>query len=139
MDFNTVTLVGRMTHNPQSIHSDKTQVAKFSLAVNLRYGHKEETLFIDVVAFGNTAFNVMEYCNKGSRVLVSGRLRLEKWQQGDQVRQKHSVVAQWVVFLDPPNKQHTRNTCHTPAERQAEHPIYQDIYQDTTPTDEPPF
>jgi len=44
---------------------------------------EEETSFIDVTCFGQMAENVAETCTKGSRVLVTGRLRVRTYEKRD--------------------------------------------------------
>ncbi|WP_407453940.1 single-stranded DNA-binding protein [Methanobrevibacter sp.] len=79
MDTNNVILIGRLTTNPDyRVTSKGNPVTKFSLA-NSGLG-KDDTLFIDCVAFSKTAEVVRQYCNKGQQVCVVGRLQLEKWQ-----------------------------------------------------------
>ncbi len=108
-DHNSVTLTGRLTHAPEGKQVGDKQAAKFSLAVNDSYKGKdgeqvEKTCFIDVDTWGRTAENVCAYLSKGSQVLVSGRLQLDRWEdkQGNK-RSKHKVVAQTVQFLGGKN------------------------------------
>ena len=55
-------------------------IATFGFAVNEKHGDKEETLFIDVTAFGKTAEIVEKYVNKGDPLFIQGKLRLESWE-----------------------------------------------------------
>jgi single-strand DNA-binding protein len=104
-DYNKVILLGRLTRDPELRYTPGgTAVATFGLAVNNRIKQgedwKEETCFIDIVAFGRQAENCSEYLSKGSAVLVDGRLKYSKWEDKEgQTRTKLEVVANNVQFM----------------------------------------
>ena len=96
---NSVDLVGNVTRDPElRFTPGGMAVAQFGLAVNRRFQRnnewKEETSFFDVVTYGTLAENVSESLNRGSRVLVQGRLEQRSWetQEGDK-RSKVEVIA----------------------------------------------
>jgi len=60
---------------------------------------KQETLFIDNVIFGKQAESCSKYLNKGSSVLVEGRLQERRWESDGQQKSKFEVIAQSVKFL----------------------------------------
>ncbi|MFQ5911966.1 MAG: single-stranded DNA-binding protein [Nitrospinota bacterium] len=103
--FNRVILMGNLTRDPEVRYTPQgTPVAKFGLAVNRRYRQgeeqREETCFVDIVAFGRQAELVGEYLAKGRLALVEGRLQYRTWEGEDGVkRSKHEVVAQSVKFM----------------------------------------
>ena len=103
--FNKVILMGNMTRDPEMRYTPQgTTVCNFGLAVNRRYKQademKEEVTFINIVVFGKMADTCGQYLNKGSAVLVEGRLQERRWETDDgQKRSKHEVVAQNVRFL----------------------------------------
>jgi len=79
-------------------------VCNFGIAVNRKFRQgdevKEEVTFINVVVFGKQADTCGQYLNKGSAVLIEGRLQERRWETEDgQKRSKHEVVAQSVRFL----------------------------------------
>jgi single-strand DNA-binding protein len=103
--FNKVILIGNLTRDPEMRYAPQgTSVCKFDLAVNRKYKQadesKEEVMFISIVVFGKQADICGQYLNKGSNVLVEGRLQQNRWETEDgQKRSKHEVVAQSVRFL----------------------------------------
>ena len=105
VSYNKVILIGNLTKDPEIRYTPSgTPVSSFRLAVNHRYRQgeemKEDVCFIDVVVFGKQAENVGQYLNKGSSVIVDGRLQERRWETGDgQKRAKHEVVAQMVRFF----------------------------------------
>lgn len=93
MNLNSVNLVGNLTRDPESRQAGESTVCKFGLAVN-RKGKNPETCYIDVECWGRTAEIAQQYATKGSQVGVTGRLKLDQWedQQGNK-RSKHFIVA----------------------------------------------
>lgn len=103
--FNTCTLVGNLTRDPEiKFTPSGTPVFNGSLAVNRKYKQgdetKEDVTYIDIVAFGRTAENAAQYLSKGSGILVHGRIQQRRWETQDgQKRSKHEVVAENINFL----------------------------------------
>jgi single-strand DNA-binding protein len=103
--FNKVILVGNLTRDPEVRYTPQgTSVCNFGIAVNRKYKQgdelKEEVTFISIVVFGKQADTCGQYLNKGSGVLVEGRLQERRWETEDgQKRSKYEVVAQSVRFL----------------------------------------
>ncbi len=102
--YNKVILIGNLTKDPELRYTPQgTPVASFRLAVNYRYKQadevKQETTFIDNVVFGKQAESCSKYLNKGSSVLVEGRLQERRWESNGQQRSKFEVIAQSVRFL----------------------------------------
>ncbi len=103
--FNKIILIGNLTRDPEIRYTPQgTSVCNFGIAVNRKYKHgdemKEEVTFINVVVFGKQADTCGQYLNKGSAVLVEGRLQERRWETEEgQKRSKHEVVAQTVRFL----------------------------------------
>jgi len=106
-DINRVTLVGRLTRDPELRHlASGNAVLQLGVAVNGR--RKDETgnwvdkpNFIDVKVFGNQAEMLSQHLAKGRRVGVDGRLDWSSWEAQDGTkRSKVEVVADTVQFLD---------------------------------------
>lgn len=110
MNLNQVTLAGNLTRDPELRYTPKgTAVGKLGLAINRTYStpdgeRKEETTFVDVDVFGKTAENVAQYLKKGSTILLTGRLKFDKWddKQTGQKRNKLCVAADFVQFGSKP-------------------------------------
>jgi single-strand DNA-binding protein len=102
---NTVTLVGNVTRDPEIRYTPSGQtVATFGLAVNRRWQNRqnqeweEQVSFFDVKCWSQMAENVSESVQKGTRVIVTGRLEQRSWEtdNGDK-RSKIEVVADEVA------------------------------------------
>ncbi len=103
--FNKVILMGNLTRDPELRYTPQgTSVCNFGIAVNRKYRQadevKEDVTFINVVVFGKQADTCGQYLNRGSAVLVEGRLQERRWETEEgQKRSRHEVVAQNVRFL----------------------------------------
>jgi len=78
-DMNNVVLSGRLTADPQMKTTGNTKLANFTLAVGRRTKKqegKQDTDFINCVAFGNTAEFAEKYFHKGSSAWVTGSLHI---------------------------------------------------------------
>ena len=82
-DHNIVTLIGRLTTDPQRKYTQGgMEIAEFSIANNYYVSTKNtaEVNYFDIVAFGKLAETVSKYLIKGKQVLICGTLRQERWQ-----------------------------------------------------------
>jgi single-strand DNA-binding protein len=77
-DLNRCFLVGRLTSDPALHRFEAKQVARFSIAVH-RFGEGSETDFFQILAWDKLAETVAQYCRRGGRVLVDGRLQWRQW------------------------------------------------------------
>ena len=102
--FNKIILIGNLTKDPELRYTPQgTPVTTLRIAVNHKYKQsdemKQETMFIDNVVFGKQADSCSKYLNKGSSVLVEGRLQERRWESNGQQKSKFEVIAQSVRFL----------------------------------------
>lgn len=96
---NTVTLVGNLTEDPELRFTPSgRQVANFTVAVNRRFknqsGDWEDKLdgFFRCSCWAELAENVAESLNKGSRVVVVGRLQQRSWEDAEGNRRSSTDV-----------------------------------------------
>lgn len=99
--YNKIILIGNLTRDPELRYLPQgTAVAKFGIATNRKYGEgKEEVYFGDITVWGKQAESCSKYLNKGSRVLVEGRLVTEKWEYQGKQQSKTAITAERVQFL----------------------------------------
>ena len=105
--FNKVILIGNLIADPEMRYIPSgSGVCNFKIAVNRKYKSgdetKEEVLFIGITAWGKSAENCAQYLNKGSQVLVEGRLQQQNWEADGQKRSKIEVVSESVKFMSKP-------------------------------------
>ena len=105
--YNRIIVIGNLTRDPDYKQLTSGQpVCQLGLASNRQYRNKQtgamvqEVCFVDVDVFGPQAESCNQYLQKGRSVLVEGRLKFDSWESPDgQKRNKHSIVADRVVFL----------------------------------------
>lgn len=104
--LNKVFLIDNLTRPPELRYTPSgTAVSDLRLAVNRSYttqggDRREETCFLTVVVWGKQAETAAQYLDKGSPILVEGRLQTRDWETKDgQRRNVVEVVAERVQFL----------------------------------------
>ena len=103
--YNRVILVGNLTRDPELRYIPSgTAVTEVGLAVNDRRKTAsgewvDETTFVDVTLWGRTAEVASEYLNKGSSVLIEGRLKLDTWEKDGKKNSKLRVVGEKMQML----------------------------------------
>ena len=107
MNLNKAFILGRLTVDPQ-LRSTQTgqQVASFGVATNRvwtdKNGQKQEAVeFHNVVVWGRQAEIVTQYLNKGSLILVEGRLQTRSWQDKQGQQKKTTEIIAEKIQLGP--------------------------------------
>ena len=103
--MNTITLLGRLTKNPEARYTSTGKaVTLFTLAVNRPYTNSDgqrEADFINCQAWGKTAEVVGNHVSKGDRLLVEGRLQIRSYTDKEGVkRYATEVVVNRVEFIE---------------------------------------
>ena len=83
MAMNKILLQGRLTKDPEiRLTSKNDKVARFTIAVDRDF-NREETDFINCVAFKSTASFIESYFTRGDMILVAGRLHIQQYTSKD--------------------------------------------------------
>ncbi len=104
-DLNRVILIGRLTRDPEIRYTPAgTAVASFSLANSRTYAvtgeKKEQVSYFDCIAWSKLGEIITEYCKKGHRIAVEGRLQQSRWDDQDgKKRSKVELVIENFQFL----------------------------------------
>lgn len=116
--YNRVIIIGRLTRDPELRYTPNgTAVASFTLAVNRKF-NREETDFIDVVAWRQSAEFCANYGSKGRLTMVEGRLQVRTYEtQEGQKRRVTEVVADELRFLDKAGTSYNPGGSNQPAAR----------------------
>lgn len=110
MDLNRVSIIGRLTRDPEvrSTPSGKS-VASFSVATGRNWtdaaGQKQkETEFHNLVLWGKLAEIAGQYLRKGAKVFMEGRLKTREWTGQDGVkRYRTEIIVDNMIMLDGPS------------------------------------
>lgn len=113
-----ITLLGNLGSDPEMRYTPDSQaVVGFRIAVNRKYtgktGEVKETAWFSVSAWGKLAEACGQYLKRGSKVLVTGRLRVDPATGGPRVFTKKDgtlgasfeVTADDVTFLGGTNEE----------------------------------
>ena len=100
---NQCSFIGRFGADPETRYTPAgKQVTNFRIAVSEKRGDKENTEWVSVVCWENTAKFVAEYMVKGNLCFVSGRMQTRKWQdQKGEQRYTTEIIASTVQNLSP--------------------------------------
>ncbi|MBD7913105.1 MULTISPECIES: single-stranded DNA-binding protein [Clostridium] len=92
--MNKVVLIGRLTKDPELRFAagSGTAVSRFTVAVNRQF-KKDETDFINCVAFGKTAETISQYLTKGRQIAVTGSIRTGSYDAQDGSKRYTTDVA----------------------------------------------
>ena len=106
--MNKAILMGRLTKDPEIRYTqNNTTVCNFTIAVNRRF-KKDETDFINCVAWQMTAEFISKYFQKSSMIAVVGRIQTRSWE--DKEGKKHyvtEVVVEETYFTGSKNQTET--------------------------------
>jgi single-strand DNA-binding protein len=105
-NLNKVLLIGNLTRDPELRYTPQGKaVVTLRLAVNTNFKSqngekKQETCYINVIAWGNLAETCNQYLQKGRPVFAEGRLQSRTWQDQDgKNRSSIEVRAERIQFL----------------------------------------
>lgn len=105
--YNNITLVGRITQELElrqvKVGEDNRNVIKFGLAVGRNFlsaNNERETDFFNITAWDGLAENLAKYQNKGSKVLVTGRVFVGSYEKDGINIRTFDITATDILFLD---------------------------------------
>ena len=101
--MNNVTLMGRLTKDPDIRQAGDTTVARFYIAVDRRYKQDggQAADFPSIVAFGKTAEFISKYFHKGMKIALTGRIQTGSYDHKDGYKvYTTDVIAESVEFAE---------------------------------------
>ena len=86
--------IGRLTADPQLRYASGsgTAVCRFTVAITRQF-KKDETDFINCVAFGKTGETIAQYLTKGRQIAVTGAIRTGSYDAQDGTKRYTTDVA----------------------------------------------
>jgi single-strand DNA-binding protein len=98
--MNLVTLIGRLTRDPELKYSQSGKAfCKFSIAVTREF-NRDEADFINCVAWDKRAETIAEYLRKGRRLALQGRLSVRSYEQNGETKWMTEVIVDKFDFID---------------------------------------
>lgn len=124
---NKVILVGNLGQDPElRTTGGGTPVVNLRLATSERRKDNasgewvEHTEWHTVIAFGKTAENVHQYCQKGKQLYIEGKLQTRKWQDREgHDRWSTEIIAETVRFLGGGRSEEAPAPAPAPAPQQS--------------------
>lgn len=112
--LNFICVMGRLTRDVELRRTNSGKpVASFTVAVDRDYapdGQERETDFIDCVAWNGTAEFVDKYFNKGSMIVVVGRLQIRNWTDKEGNKRRSAEILASNVYFGEGKKSQEGNT-----------------------------
>ena len=111
-NFNKAFLLGNLTRDPELRYTPQgNAVVNITIAINRKYKSgeemKEDVAFVPVVLWGKTAEIVNQYCNKGSPLLVEGRIQTRSYEKDNQKIYVVEVVGEHIQLLGQKKEEKT--------------------------------
>ena len=89
--------IGNLTKEPEIRYTNNNlKVATITIAIN----RKEETDFIDCVAFDKKADIIEQYLHKGNKVAVEGRLQTSMYEKDNKKYKSMNILINNIEFLN---------------------------------------
>lgn len=110
--MNSVSLMGRLTRDPEVRYTANTQMAnaRFVVAVNRKLSKEKRQEaenngyptadFISCMAWGKTAENIANYFKKGNRIAITGRIQTGSYEKDGQRIYTTDVVVDSFDFVE---------------------------------------
>ena len=96
MSTNICTFCGRLTANPEiTMLPNGKERTRFSVAVDRNYKKDDGTRpcdFFQVVKWGSAEYFRVTHLGKGDKVIVSGRMEQNEWQDSDGLLHKDKIL-----------------------------------------------
>lgn len=105
-DLNQCNFIGRLGADPEMRYTPAgAAVCSITIAVGDDYKNKdgqrvEQTEWVRIVAFNRLAEIIEEYCRKGSKVFVTGKMKTRSWEQDGIKRYATEIIAGEMQLLD---------------------------------------
>ena len=109
-DINKVEILGNITADPEIRYTTSNiAVCSITIATSRDYKQndewKKEAEFHRVTLWGRLAEQAEERLHKGSRILITGRLKTSKWEdKGGNTKYKTEIIADDMILIDRYNK-----------------------------------
>lgn len=114
--MNKIILMGRLTRNPEVRYSqgnNSTAIARFSVAVDRRFKRdgEPEADFFNCTAFGKQGEFVEKWLQKGTKILLSGRVQNDNYtnKDGEKVYSVQIIVEE-IEFAESKSASENNNT-----------------------------
>lgn len=140
--MNLVCLIGRLTKDPE-LKTTQSGLSVTSFSIGVRRD-KDNTDFIDVVAWRQTAENICKYFHKGDKIAITGRLQTRQYEDRNGNKRKAvEVVVNAFDFCNGKSNGETPKTSYSAPQSRNGTQItaeqFETLYNDENADDGLPF
>lgn len=109
--MNTTAIIGRLTQDTSLKYSQSgTAILKNTVAVNRKF-KKDETDFINILAFGKTAELIGNHLNKGDQVGIEGHIQTGSYENSEGKKiYTFEVVVDNITFIGGKKQEKQQNS-----------------------------
>jgi single-strand DNA-binding protein len=132
--YNKLITIGNLTRDIELKYLPSgSAIANGAIATSHKYKKQngeqvDEVCFLDFSVFGKGGEILNQYCKKGSKVMLEGRLQFQQWKAQDGTnRSKHILSVTEFKFLDSKDQATEPQTNYQPQQHQQ--PMQQQQYQ----------
>lgn len=147
MNFNKVILVGNLTSDPEMRNTPSGQpVCSFRMATNRIWTDrdsgekKKKTEYHNIVAWRRLAEIVSQYLNKGSLVLIEGRLQTRSWEDPSGNKKYKTEIVAESMQMGPRTAQGEQGVSPKPSEQKSKDediPVIEEDEEQSNSKEEP--
>lgn len=102
--INRIVVLGRLVNDPElKVTTGGIYYTRATIANEQQYKESKHTNFIDIVAWRGLAESFANYCKKGRKVLIEGKLEIKKNKQDDKIYTNTTIIAENIDFLEQPD------------------------------------
>lgn len=109
--MNKAILVGNIGNAPEITNLENgNKIAKFSIATSETYKNKQgekvtDTEWHNITAFGKVAEIIEKYFEKGSKILVEGKIKTDRWEKDGVKKYSTGIIMQNFEFVGSAKKE----------------------------------
>lgn len=134
--MNKITILGRFVENPTIAYTKSNKaILKSTIAVNRNFKNTDgqyDADFIRIIAFDKKAETIAQYFDKGSRILISGRLQTGSYDDKDNKKKYTTdVIVEEIDFIETRKENSQFSPSHF--ENKSNSQIVNDVMKDDDP------
>ena len=128
MNLNKVFILGNVTRDPETRTTPSgATVANFGIATNRFWkdasgARQQKAEFHNIVAWRGLAELIQQYVNKGSLILIEGRMETRTWDDQNGVKHYRTEVVADAIQLGPRNASRTGDNAASVNDQSAQQP-----------------
>ena len=115
--MNKIIITGNVVRDNDVKDAAATKVLKNTLAVKREF-KKDETDFVNYVAFSKTAELLEKYTQKGSKLLICGRLQIGSYEKDGVKRSTADIIVENIEFIGGNKQNKESDFLGTPVEQE---------------------